>query len=275
MRIIGMKITEAINNLKQSPLKRYYIGIGALAFVVAVIVSSTFIGSAGLAHDYELEREISSTKNKVENYINKNKKLPQYLPDVGITNSKGITYEPVGESRYLLCADFKTKSSGYTMVSNYDQFSKDITSSLSSGASMLSADTHYSDGDTSGLKHEKGFHCIAYESQAIVTYLSKQHVICDNYRASSKLADLSRISRVNESAKTISVVNINPNTELGTKYLGTADYYLNDTVILDASCRRIQLSNFRPGDFVEIYYDQYVSSPSVIKLTDVTASEAL
>ena len=275
MRIIGMKITEAINNLKQSPLKRYYIGIGALAFVVAAIVLSTFIGSAGLAHDYELEREISATKNKVENYINKNKKLPQYLPDVGITNSKGITYEPVGESRYLLCADFKTKSSGYTMVSNYDQFSKDITSSLSSGATMLSSDTHYSDGDTSGLKHEKGFHCIAYEPRTLTNYMNKKFVICENYRAANMLADSSRITSVNESAKTISVENSNPSPALGTKYLGDEMYFVDDAILLDASCRRIQLSDIRPGDSVKIYYDQYVSSPSFIKLTDVTASEAL
>src|SRR5581483_3718717 len=137
-------------------LKKYYFGIYALSLVVLLVIVANIVGNFSSRSDRALEDTIEQQHTSIETYVASHDKLPDIVADAGITDTKSVEYKKISDSRYMLCATFKTKSDGYQPISE---------PAIESGNNVqLKADTKFTNGDTQGLKHDKGYTCIYYET---------------------------------------------------------------------------------------------------------------
>lgn len=141
--------------LPQDPeLRKYYKGMGVLSLIVILVIGLNLFGNTAARHDNAIAANITQFKENIDSYYATNHKLPAILPDANINDSKGIDYKKISGTRYMLCANFKTKSDGYQ---------NQPVPYLVNGASLQAAqETKYTNGNTDGLKHDKGYTCIYY-----------------------------------------------------------------------------------------------------------------
>ncbi|MCA9332499.1 hypothetical protein KDA00_01355 [Candidatus Saccharibacteria bacterium] len=223
----------------------YALLLGISVVVIAIVFLNLF-GNANRKHDAKLETAIRDQKAKIDSYINKNKKLPDTPLDAKITETKGVEYNKISDSKYMLCADFKTKSDGYQ-----PKYTVQPDDPLLGGGginldSAQSVNTKFVDGDKSFQKHDEGYSCIVYEPYQLKTeYLYKFKACNDNYKSSI----VSRsIKEIDSESGTITV---------GYSYTSGKDYRYTykakDAKILSNNCEEISLDDLSVGDEIDVY----------------------
>lgn len=242
-----------------NPMRRYNIGFAILSVIVLVIVSITVIGNASIRSDNQLESAIRESQGKISTYIQKNTVLPKVPLDAGITDTKGFDYKVIDESRYMLCATYKTKSDGY--ITPDLTYLEDVKAGVQSANISQGADTHYTNGET-GYGHEKGYVCTVYSPYQLDMQYLRPYQVCKKARYKSTLGNQKVIS-IDAKAGKIGLVTSyiysypsNPGSEIGTPtyQMATKNYVVaTGAKIYDNSCKAIDISQITVGTRLNIY----------------------
>lgn len=245
-----------------SEMKKYYLGIGVLSVFIVVVVLITVIGNSLLRQDYKLEQKITEIKTAIDSHVSTKRKLPEILPDVNIDKSGGVDYKKISDSRYMLCASFKTKSDGYVQPEPY--LIDDIRAMSSESGVSLNADTSFYDGDKGGLKHEKGYSCIYYEPYNLREDYLKPYTFCDKrYKG---IVSGRTVTSVDNTAGTVSMsANYSTRTTINNS-LNSTTYTITSSLIYDSQCRAKTSQDIKVGTVLDIYYNDNVSTPESVKI---------
>lgn len=241
----------------QPELKRYYIALGGLGILVLGVILVNIFGSAGLKHDYKLERKIGDIQQGIDSHVASKRKLPDILPDVGIKESGGVEYKKIAEDRYMLCASFKTKSDGYS-APDPGYLNEVQSESLKSGVA-LDVNTHFTNGNSQGLKHEKGYSCIVYQPYQLTDAFIYPYSLCSTGKYKEPPLYYQVIQSVNPATKQVTVGKDNAyrpkdDYNYGTTVPSAKTYTLSaDAKIYDSQCNEVALGTLKPGDAIEIY----------------------
>lgn len=254
-------------------MKPYYIGIGGLSLLVVIVLLINIIGTTALKADFKLEDKLQEIQSSITTHVNSSKKLPEVLLDVGVKESGGVEYKKISDSRYMLCATFKTKSDGYRAPET--AYVEDLKSQSADSGVALTENTHFTDGDREGLKHEKGYGCIVYKPYLLNDAYSKPYSVCGG-RYKRLLSD-QKIVSVDAARKSItSTQNYETNNSRGTtSYAVNKTYYLTSTTIYSSSCKKLTISDLKEGDAFKLYYDSSYTLPGAIQLTTQSTTQPI
>ena len=260
MCIFGEKIAGRfeLSNMKkftiEPEMRANYIAIAILSFVVLIVINVNLFGNFSRKSDLKLEAEIKSQRSKIDAYAQKQRKLPDTVLDAGIEESDGVEYKKVSDSKYLLCADFKTKSDGY----NYDRYYDDFDGALTIGAGLdasESRNTKFQKGDTYSVAHDEGYNCFVYEPSIVSRYSSGVEVCNKTYKSRKPSQYIQSVDLINKT-----IVVSNENNSAATVVPTPVTYYLSTTAIYNINCVESDISSLSAGMGVDIYFDTYRSS---------------
>lgn len=253
----------------QPELKRYYYGIGLLGVLIFGIILVNIVGNTSLRHDYRLEGKIGEIQEKIDSHISSRNKLPDILPDVGIQESGGVEYKRINDERYMLCATFRTKSDGYSAPDRYyvDNLKSE---SLAAGVS-LDTNTHFTNGDSQGLEHEKGYSCIVYQPRRLSDTYLYPYRLCDVEKFKLQPLYSQTVESVNTTARQIVIGKVNYQYEYNNSRAAspnTVTYTLNPGAkVYDLQCKETELAIIKPGDMIEIYQKTLGTTADGVLLT--------
>lgn len=261
-------------------LKNSYFAIYGISILIAAVIFMNVFGNYSLKRDHDLEAKIQDQHSQIESYASTHDKLPDIIADVGITDSKGVEYKKISNSRYMLCATFKTKSDGFANAVPYGE------PQLLNGANLdIQANTKFSNGDIGYLKHDKGYTCIYYQNNSLQqTVISppKRTVVSKGVtpRCEGSVENYPyRLSAIIQSVDTANssiylqqtgqyIFDGNGNTALSTKSLDTnyvpqkTVLYSGTTVVYDTNCKVIKPENLKVNQYIYAY-KSYISPTSV------------
>lgn len=93
-------------------MKKYYIGLGAIGFITLVFLGLTFAKGASAKQDNDTKTKASSIATDLNNYISKNRKIPESLDEAGIKDvPKTISYKKDSSTEYTFCVTYKEAKS--------------------------------------------------------------------------------------------------------------------------------------------------------------------
>lgn len=254
----------------QPEMRSSYIGIGVLSLVVLFVVCINLVGNLSIKSDSKLEQEVQSQHQKIETYARRNKKLPDTVFDAGIDETEGVEYKKVSNSKYMLCAEFKTKSDGYSEKYDYSEGGR----GLLDGASVDtgSKNTKYQDG--SYTKHDEGYNCIVYTSYTLSNPYISGYKACGD--ETYKYRTRKYIKSIDSSSKTIvasSTKTSLPSSNTSSKSIMEITFDLTSSKVNDYNCNNIEISSLTVGDAIYLYTNESVrnspytdTTPDVVKL---------
>lgn len=250
-------------------MRKYYLFFAVSGLIVLGIILATVIGNASLRHDFILENQVADMQTKLNQYVTNHKALPKVPLDAGISDTHGIDYKIIDESRYMLCADYHSKSDGYRPPSQL--VLNGVEDQVASGALSVAKDTHYSDGSL-GNAHEKGYSCLIYSPIELDVAYLKPYQLCKKDRYKSLLGNQEVVS-VDTGKQTLALhqyvyggattgsltVQNSPGASINT-YTPSTTYTLADGAkIYSVNCEKINLSDIKPGNRLNVYQDEYAS----------------
>lgn len=269
-------------------LKSSYYGIYAISAVVVIVIAVNVFGNFSLKRDHDLEGQVQAQHDSIEEYASSHNKLPDIIADVGTTDSKGVDYKKLSDSRYMLCATFKTKSNGFK---NYP-----VGSDLLQGSNLnLQADTKFSNGDTDYLKHDKGYTCIYYENSSIQqTPVTRTNPLnkgvtprCEGTQENYPYRLSAIIQSVDITNSTIYLENTGQyifdgsgNTALSPKSLDTnfvpqqTVLYSGSTVFYDTNCKIIKPESLAAKQYIYVYKSYISPTSTYANLVEVSSNSA-
>lgn len=253
----------------QPELKKYYVSIGLLGVLVITVALINLIGGSSLRHDYRLEVKIRDIQGAVESYAYSQTKLPELLPDAGIKESGGVEYKKVSDSRFMLCATFKTKSDGY-YAPDPGYLSELQTESLKSGVA-LDVNTHYTNGEKEGMKHEKGYSCIVYQPYQLSEEYVYPYRLCNKEKFKMYPIYNQTLGSVDAATKRFTTGrggNLTIQTSPAVGLPTALTYTLSpEAKIYNSQCEEVAFDMLKAGDTVEIYQQSAGNTVDGIKIT--------
>lgn len=130
-------------------LKKYYMFIGAMAAVSAAVIVTSYFVRLDPARDQVVSNDISSLASNIDGRYLSSGKLPAALAEVEVTEeglrerSAKYEYRRLSDTKYQICATFKTKHR------TYDTTTYDIKS------------------QPDPSQHDAGFQCFVYTVEPI------------------------------------------------------------------------------------------------------------
>lgn len=244
------------------PMGRYRLGISVLSLVVLAVIGVNVFGNAALRSDRNLEIRVSEIKTSVETYVSANNKLPAILADANVPNPGRVSYFKISDTRYMLCATYKTKSLGYLPISDTDLKAVQADS-LSAGVNIDSASTHFSNGDNNSASHEKGYDCVYFSPYLLSESYLKPNAICNKRFKHAEYGHT--VATVNTLSLNYSLYNSYAygNTQNTTP----KNYAAVNAQIFGSNCQVLSLADLNPGATVAIYYDDSNLAPPAVQIT--------
>jgi type II secretory pathway pseudopilin PulG len=168
----------------QSKLRKYQIGLAAIALFTLIIVIVVLVQAGATKQDADTTKKADDIATKLEAYVSSNQKVPTSLDDVGVGDvPASISYQKLSDTSYKFCLTYKSASSGFDATS--------AVTELASGG-QGSPDNSFSDSPSTATSylyipstHHKGQNC-----QTIKPYLSSDSSSYYNYNDTSSGSSL-------------------------------------------------------------------------------------
>lgn len=93
-------------------MKKYYIGVGAIALISLILVGFVLLQAVSGKADVKTQRSAEEIAGKLDQYILDKNKIPANLKEVGINDVPStISYQKKGTDKFEFCVTYKAASS--------------------------------------------------------------------------------------------------------------------------------------------------------------------
>jgi hypothetical protein len=100
--------------MRNSPLFKYKIGLGAVGLFVFVLLIMVLVQGGSVKHDNEIYKKADKISTKLNDYTDSKNKVPVSLDQVGVSDvPEDISYTRLSSTRYKFCMTYKKTGNNY------------------------------------------------------------------------------------------------------------------------------------------------------------------